>query len=191
MLKVVATVNNRQTLFLGLDRQNTKRLHAGEPIHFDLQALTAQIADVQDVVICAGETVAEIHAELSQYLPLPEPPLRPTENELRGLFEFRDGDMRWPFYEDENANVTGYGHVDPVEFVDAVFTYDVHMAGSDAERHEPYEVSHKWAVLDMTDEDPENWTMRWGYPVPGQSHPEPYTAETPGAVPITTIWGAR
>lgn len=72
MLKVLATVNNRRTLFLGLDRVNTARLHEGKPIHVDAQALAATAeGPVQDVVLFAGETTAEIHAELSQYLPLP------------------------------------------------------------------------------------------------------------------------
>lgn len=74
MLKIVATVNNRQTLFLGLDRRNTTALHAGKPIAVDAQALLAQSKDggpVQDIVICAGETLEDIHRELGQYLPLP------------------------------------------------------------------------------------------------------------------------
>lgn len=72
MLKVVATVNNRRTLFLGLDRENSNRLHEGKPIVVDLQAL-APVGDgrLQDLVLCAGQTLAEVHAELSQFLPLP------------------------------------------------------------------------------------------------------------------------
>lgn len=78
MLKVVTTVNNRRTLFLGLDRENTTRLHEGKPIAVDVQALMAQAKDagpVQDIVIVAAETVELIHRELSRYLPLP--PLSP------------------------------------------------------------------------------------------------------------------
>lgn len=73
MLKIVASVNNRETLFLGLDRENTTRLHEGKPIVVDAQALTAQLkhGPIQDVVLCAGETLDDIHAELSQYIPLP------------------------------------------------------------------------------------------------------------------------
>ena len=73
MLKIVATVNNRQTLFLGLDRENTTRLHEGKPIAVDVQALnqTSRGGPVQDVMLCAGETLEDIHRELGQYLPLP------------------------------------------------------------------------------------------------------------------------
>lgn len=73
MLKILATVNNRRTLFLGLDRTNTDRLHEGKPIPVDAQALAATTpgGPVQDIVLLAGETQAEIHAELSKHLPLP------------------------------------------------------------------------------------------------------------------------
>lgn len=72
MLRIVATVNNRQTLFLGLDRTNTDRMHQGDPVVVDLQALTANIEQpVQDIVLCADETLADIHADLSRFLPLP------------------------------------------------------------------------------------------------------------------------
>lgn len=73
MLKIVATVNNRQTLFLGLDRENTTRLHEGKPIAVDAQALTQQSqgGPVQDIVLCAGETLDDLHKELGQFLPLP------------------------------------------------------------------------------------------------------------------------
>lgn len=72
MLKVLTTVNNRRTLFLGLDRENTNRLHGGKPIAVDVQALAATVdGEVQDVVLFAGETLADVHAELSQFVPLP------------------------------------------------------------------------------------------------------------------------
>lgn len=72
MIKIVSTVNNRQTLFLGLDRANTTRLHEGQPIVFDAQVLLRGLDEpVQDIVICAGETLEELHGELSKYLPLP------------------------------------------------------------------------------------------------------------------------
>lgn len=73
MLKIVATINNRQTLFLGLDRENTARLHEGEPIAVDIQALVhgSNGVPIQDIVLCAGETLADLHRDLSQFLPLP------------------------------------------------------------------------------------------------------------------------
>jgi hypothetical protein len=75
MLQVLTTVNNRTTLLLGLDRENTARLHDGQPIVVDAQALLAQVDSdrVQDVAIFAGETLADLHRDLSEYLPLPPP----------------------------------------------------------------------------------------------------------------------
>ena len=73
MLKAVATVNNRRTLFLGLDRTNTERLHGDQPIVIDVQALLAggPYTDVQDLVITAHETLADAHAAWSELMPLP------------------------------------------------------------------------------------------------------------------------
>lgn len=71
MLKIVAKVNNRSTLFLGLDRTNTTRLHEGKPIVLDAQALVGGGPRIQDIVLCAGETLEEIHAELSKHMTLP------------------------------------------------------------------------------------------------------------------------
>jgi hypothetical protein len=72
MLKVIATVNNRRTLFLGLSRENTRRLHKGQPIPVDAQALTqGALLDgpIQDVVLFAGETEDACAEELGQWLP--------------------------------------------------------------------------------------------------------------------------
>lgn len=72
MLRVVVTINNRRTLFLGLDRANTKRLHNGQPIVTDIQALGSTESDpIQDIVLCADETLGDLHTKLSKYLPLP------------------------------------------------------------------------------------------------------------------------
>lgn len=71
MLKAMALVNNRRTLFLGLSRENTRRLHEGLPIAVDAQALAqmAQGEPVQDIVLFAGETEEACAAELAQYFP--------------------------------------------------------------------------------------------------------------------------
>jgi hypothetical protein len=73
VIRAVATVNNRCTMFVGLDRNNTTMLHEGHPIAIDVQAIMAQVpADqVQDLVIFAGETLKAAHEELGEYLPLP------------------------------------------------------------------------------------------------------------------------
>ena len=72
VLRVVATVNNRRTLFLGLSRENTRRLHQNEPIPVDAQALAqTSLLDgpIQDVVLFAGETEDACAEELGRWLP--------------------------------------------------------------------------------------------------------------------------
>lgn len=70
MIRLVAEIHNRRTMLLGLDRENTSRLHAGKPIVVDLQAMSSNVeGDLQDLVLCAGETLGDIHDELSRYIP--------------------------------------------------------------------------------------------------------------------------
>jgi hypothetical protein len=71
VLKILTQVNNRTTLILGLSRDNTSRLHQGQPIPVNVQALTqtGRTGPVQDVIICAGETEDALTDELAQYLP--------------------------------------------------------------------------------------------------------------------------
>jgi hypothetical protein len=74
MLKAVVRVNNRVTLFLGITRDNTDRLHVDEPIAIDLQVLVQQSGGrpVQDIVLYAGETDRDVYDQLaSRGLPLP------------------------------------------------------------------------------------------------------------------------
>lgn len=71
MLKIVAVVNNRKTLFLGLSKVNTSRLLDGKPSVIDVQALVAGAEPVQDIVLCAGETDKVVYDELAQYIDLP------------------------------------------------------------------------------------------------------------------------
>jgi len=80
-----------------------------------------------------------------------------------------------PFVEDENANITGPGHQAPEAFVIAVFAYDHANAPGHAEKHDPGEVQHQWALLEADEE----------------GHAVPCAPDAPGAVPITTIWGVR
>lgn len=89
----------------------------------------------------------------------------------------------YPFVEDENANITGLGHQDPAAFAEAVNRYDEAMNGEpypEDERWDADYIGHRWAVLDA---DGERLLTRVdGIPV---------TADTPGAVAITTLWGQR
>jgi hypothetical protein len=95
-----------------------------------------------------------------------------------------DETTSFPFIEDENANITGYGHQDPDAFAAEVNRYDeVCNDGapfSEDEQWSGAHVGHRWAVLDQDGE--RLWTEHEGQPV---------TASTPGAFPITTLWGQR
>lgn len=94
--------------------------------------------------------------------------------------------MQWgdghtfPFVEDENANITGYGHRDRDWFAAQVNRYDAVCNGGPFPESEQWTadyIDHKWAV---PDHDPNGeWILR------------PCALGTPGAVPITTLWGQR
>lgn len=81
-----------------------------------------------------------------------------------------------PFVEDENANITGPGHQDKAVFAAAVENYDFIMSGLPSIIPVD-DVAHRWVVA-QADEDGE-WSCS---AVP---------AETPGAIPVTTVWGVR
>lgn len=106
-----------------------------------------------------------------------------TVTEADFTFTYREGEPPFSFYEDENANITGWGHQDPEAFVEEVLRYDRLATGDDlaVERHDPIEVVHRWAQL------------RGIHPVIAEDTDrlEPCRAEDPGAVPITTLWGVR
>lgn len=62
---------NNGTFLLGIDAENVKRLKAGKPIVVSL----AELGGKDDVMICYGETMADIIQELERVNggPLPEP----------------------------------------------------------------------------------------------------------------------
>jgi hypothetical protein len=63
MVKFLATGDDgRRLLGLGLSAENVRRLQAGQPIHFSAAAMG--LGDF-DVVICFGETEAEIERQLA------------------------------------------------------------------------------------------------------------------------------
>ena len=84
----------------------------------------------------------------------------------------------FPFVEDENCNVTGYGHQDKNAFAEALNRYDEEATGetlAENDRWTADDITHTWAVEDPTDDE---------RLIP--THPT-----TPGAMPLTTLWGAR
>lgn len=92
-------------------------------------------------------------------------------------FDLGDGTPPFPFIEDENANITGYGHQDRASFAEEINRYDSHLdetfddeAGWTAD-----DISHGWVSIDPGDQE----TLRLA------------TENTYGAIPVTTLWGAR
>lgn len=94
-----------------------------------------------------------------------------------------DANTAVPFIEDENCNITGYGHRDKELFAEQVNAYDTLCNGepdAEAEQWTADDIGHRWAVMDGNEE--RFWVRLDG---------EPVTADTPGAFPITTLWGQR
>lgn len=86
-----------------------------------------------------------------------------------------DGMEPFPFVEDENANISGYGHQDKAEFAAEVNRYDEYCNGGpflDDVRWTADDISHAWATFD------------------GEKF-SPVKAGTPGAIPLTNLWGMR
>lgn len=116
--------------------------------------------------------------------------------QTRDLFTFEESGRRWPFFEDEDGNITGYGHQDRATFAHAVNLYNQQVGGlsPDDTTLDHRDVTHRWATLGTGSEcepDAEAFTFTWGRPVAGQARPEPFTADEPGAFPITCVWGVR
>ena len=87
-----------------------------------------------------------------------------------------DDEYAFPFVEDENGNVTGYGHQDRAAFAAAINEYDA-VCGLDVpedERWTDEHIGHTWVTFDADRE-----TL----------HPSQEGA--PGAIPVTTLWGQR
>lgn len=80
-------------------------------------------------------------------------------------------EITFPFIEDDNGNITGYGHQDEVEFAAAINRYDGLAGDGGDEAWTAADVSHDWVVLDETGE-----VFRSCAP------------EEPGAHPVTTLW---
>lgn len=90
----------------------------------------------------------------------------------------------YPFVEDENCNITGLGHQDPAEFAAAINRYDICVGGMEHDEVAEWDwtssIAHRYAVLA---DDGEHLLTK--------IDDEPVTADTPGAIAITTLWGQR
>lgn len=104
---------------------------------------------------------------------------------LRESFTYTDGDVTYPFFEDEYCNITGYGHQDKAEFAAAVTRFGIAVVGVDPEdaHWDESHVAHHWVLID---EDEERLWVRLD-----RGKGEPVTESTPGAVPVTSMWGQR
>lgn len=74
MLKIVATSQTpngpQSTLYLGLERANTDRLHDNKPILIDMAELPKSF---DRIVILAGESIADVYDDLRAIgLPMPD-----------------------------------------------------------------------------------------------------------------------
>jgi hypothetical protein len=106
--------------------------------------------------------------------------LRPFTVEELSMDHGADG--TYPFTEGESAEITGYGHQDKAEFAAGINLYDERMSGEPGEWTAD-DIEHRWAVR-VSEE-------LCSTSIPHPEGREPVTATTPGAFPITTLWGAR
>ncbi|WP_418061748.1 hypothetical protein [Pimelobacter simplex] len=92
--------------------------------------------------------------------------------------DFAEGVPTFPFTEDENCNITGYGHQDKATFAAEVNRYD---QAADPDGYSPEDawaaddIAHQWVVQHPTDDE----------------RLVPVSEGTEGAVPVTALWGAR
>lgn len=97
---------------------------------------------------------------------------------LREQFSMQyDADNWFPFVEDENCNITGYGHQDKAEFAAAINRYDEVCSGESYPEDEQWDegsIGHGWVTVDADGE---------------RLHPCP--KDTEGAIPVTSMWGQR
>jgi hypothetical protein len=101
-----------------------------------------------------------------------------TENDWQSLLSMVwTGDTTYPFMEDENANITGYGHQDKAAFASAVNAYDEDCNGGPIPEEDQWSadsIAHQWVLPDADDE---------------RLHP--VVEGTPDAIAVTTLWGQR
>ena len=96
-------------------------------------------------------------------------------NAVKALTFWYDNEHWFPFVESETADITGPGHQDKAAFAEMVNAYDQLCVGADDVGWATGDdVQWRWAVLDVEAE-------RFELVAEG----------TPGAVPVTCMWGVR
>jgi hypothetical protein len=101
----------------------------------------------------------------------------PTADEF--TTEWGDGVEPFPFVEDENCNITGFGHQDKAKFAAEINRYDRVCSGGavvelDDDEWEADHIGHTWVVLG---DDGESLKRA--------------EESAPGAFPVTELWGQR
>lgn len=98
-------------------------------------------------------------------------------NPIDWTMEYAEGVPVFPFVEDENCNITGYGHQDPEAFAAEVNRYDEVANGYAADEDDLWtadDISHHWVLVEKDGE-----RLR------------PVAEGTPDAIPVTALWGQR
>ena len=88
-----------------------------------------------------------------------------------------DPEHVFPFVEDENGNITGSGHQDLAQFAAAVNEYDTLCNDGPFPPDEQWDADHIYHLWVTVDADGECV--------------HPCDEDTPGAIPVTALWGQR
>jgi len=91
--------------------------------------------------------------------------------------------VEFPFVEDENCNITGYGHQDKRQFARYLTAYDFLVGGIDPDyvgHWTEHDVKHQWVVPDPEDDER---LVRVPFGVD--------SVDVPDAIPVTTVWNQR
>jgi hypothetical protein len=84
-----------------------------------------------------------------------------------------------PFWEDEDARITAYGHWDEEELAIEVQKYDEFCCCEPCALHPASDIKHKWVLPVGEPDTNEEGELRL------------VDEGTPGAIPVTTIWYVR
>lgn len=98
-----------------------------------------------------------------------------TEIKPEDFTMYWDDQHTFPFIEDEDANITGYGHQDKAELAAAINRYDELCNGG------PLRPEERWTADDIG----HYWVTQRGERL------HKCSADTPEAFPVTGLWGQR
>ncbi len=105
--------------------------------------------------------------------------------------QLTEGGHTYPFFDTEDGDIFGLGHQDPKAFAEEAIAYWREIGADDYELVDVV-VEHRWYLVEESDPDKTDYAFfihatqpigEWRESVPRT----PVTAETPGAVAITTV----